>query len=144
MDGQSPRVLKAHGPRMQQAPRVKRALKPLEPRVNQPVSLDQPIAHRTRPKTKVSVPIEQPVTHRAVSRIKVAENDVVAAIVSDLLAAPVMDEETVEMLEFRQLRSHPKSKKIWDMSYANELGCLCQGVGVKKEDPIYSTTSKRY
>ena len=120
---------------MQQAPRVKRALKPLEPRVNQPVSLDQPIAHRTRPKTKVSVPIEQPVTHRAVSRIKVAENDVVAAIVSDLLAAPVMDEETGEMLEFRQLRSHPKYKKIWDTSYENELERPCQGVGAKKEDP---------
>ena len=58
-----------------------------------------------------------------------------AAIVSDLLAAPVMDEETGEMLEFRQLRNHPKYKKIWETSYANELGRLCQGVGVKKEDP---------
>ena len=54
------------------------------------------------------------------------------AIVSDLLAAPLMDQETRDMLEFRQLRSHPKYKKIWDTSYANELGRLCQGVGVKK------------
>ena len=67
--------------------------------------------------------------------MKVAENDVVAEIVSDLLAAPVMDEETGEMLEFRQLRSHPKYKKIWDTYYANELGRLCQGVRTKKEDP---------
>ena len=135
MDGQSPRVLKAHGSRMQQAAMVKRALKPLQPRVNRPVRLDQPIAHRTRTKTKVSVPIEQPIAHRTRFRMKVAKNDVVTAIVSDLLAAPVMDEETGEMLEFRQLRSHSKYKKIWDTSYANELGRLCQGVGVKKEDP---------
>ena len=54
MDRQSSRVLKARGPRMQRAPRVKRALnlKPLQPRVNQPVRLDQPIAHRTRSKPK--------------------------------------------------------------------------------------------
>ena len=64
--------------------------------------------------------------------MNVAENDVVVAIVSDLLAAPVMDEETGKVLEFRQFRSHPKYKKIWDTSYANELGRLCQGVGVKK------------
>ena len=67
--------------------------------------------------------------------MKVLENDVVAAIVSGLLVAPVMDEETGEMLEFRQLRSHPKYKKIWDTSYANELGSLYQGVGTKNEDP---------
>ena len=46
-----------------------------------------------------------------------------------------MDEETGEMLEFRQLRSHSKYKKIWDTSCANELRRLCQGVGTKKEDP---------
>ena len=44
MDKKSPRVLKARGPRMQQASRAKRALKPIQPRVNQPVRLDQPIA----------------------------------------------------------------------------------------------------
>ena len=53
----------------------------------------------------------------------------VAAIVSDLLAAPVMDEETGKTVESRQLRSHPNYKKILDTSYANELGRLCQGVG---------------
>ena len=59
--------------------------------------------------------------HRTRSSMKVAESDVVAAIVSGLLAAPVMDEETGEMLEFRQLRSHPKYNKLWNASYANEL-----------------------
>ena len=116
---------------------MKKALEPLQPRVNQLPNLNQPIAHRTKSKIKKSVqkPVEQPVAQRARSRTKVAGNDVVAAIVSDLLAAPVMDEETGEMLEFRQLRSHSKYKKIWDTSYANELGRLCQDAGTKKEDP---------
>ena len=56
--------------------------------------------------------------------MKVTVNDVVAAIINNLLAALVMDKETGEMLEFRQLRSHPKYKQIWDTSYANELGRL--------------------
>ena len=43
IDRQSPRVLKARGPRMQQAPRAKRTLKSLQSRMNQPVRLDQPI-----------------------------------------------------------------------------------------------------
>ena len=91
MDRQSPRVLKARGPRIQQDPRAKRALKPLQPRMNQLLKLNQPISHRTKSKTKVSMqkPIEQLVAHRTRSRTKDAENDVVAAIVSDLLAAPV-------------------------------------------------------
>ena len=100
---------------MQRAPRrVKKPLKPLQPRVNQLLNFNQPISNRTRSKRKVSVqkPIEQPVTHRTRSRSKVAGNDVIAVIVSDLLTVPVMDEETGEMLESRQLRSHLKYKKI--------------------------------
>ena len=42
---------------------------------------------------------------------------------------PVLDKETGKTLEFRQLRNHPKYKEIWNTSYCNELGRLCQGVG---------------
>ena len=131
------------GPRMQQSPRVKRAFKPLQPRVDHPARLDQTIAHRTRSKIKVSVPIEQPFAHRTRSRMKFAENDVVAAIVSDLLAATVMCKGPGELLVFGQLRSLSKYKKTWDSSYVNELGRLCQGVRVKKRG-TYSTTGKRH
>jgi len=44
-------------------------------------------------------------------------------------AYSVMDHESGKLLEHRQLRRHPKYKKIWDRSYANEIGRLCQGVG---------------
>ena len=45
------------------------------------------------------------------------------------MAAPVLDHETGQTLEHRQLRRHPKYKDIWDTSYSNELGRLCQGIG---------------
>ena len=42
---------------------------------------------------------------------------------------PVLDNETGESLEYRQLRRHPKYKKVWNTSYSNELGRLFQGFG---------------
>ena len=35
---------------------------------------------------------------------------------------PVLDQDTGQSLEHRQLRRHPKYKDTWDTSYANELG----------------------
>ena len=45
-------------------------------------------------------------------------------------ALSVLDSSTGEFLEHRQLRRNPKFKLTWDTSYANELGRLCQGIGV--------------
>ena len=45
------------------------------------------------------------------------------------LACPVTDEETGKTMEYRELRRHPKLKHIWERSYTNEMGRLCQGVG---------------
>ena len=42
---------------------------------------------------------------------------------------PVLSDETGSFLEYRQLWNHPKYQKIWEESYCNELGCLCQGIG---------------
>jgi hypothetical protein len=39
------------------------------------------------------------------------------------------------MLEHRQLRTHPDYKSVWDKSYANELGRLCQGIGTNNTNP---------
>ena len=51
------------------------------------------------------------------------------------LALPVLDEDTGDLLGHCQLRRHPKYKAIWDTSYADELGRLCQGVGTNATDP---------
>ena len=51
------------------------------------------------------------------------------------LALPVIDATTGNTLEHRQLCHHPKYKTVWDTSYANELGRLCQGIGTKPNDP---------
>ena len=52
------------------------------------------------------------------------------ALTASLLAALfVIDVESGKLLEHKQLRWHPRLKKTWDTSHANELGHLCQGVG---------------
>ena len=51
---------------------------------------------------------------------------------------PVLDESTGQTLEYRQLRQHPDFHKIWNHSYANELGRLCQVIGTSPDG-----TSKR-
>ena len=51
------------------------------------------------------------------------------------IACPVLDEETGKFLKHRALRRHPKLKKIWDRSFANELGRLCQGIGEGDKGP---------
>ena len=92
-----PRVPRTSRPKMARAPRVQR--KPLG--ILQPQ--DQPVAHRTRSKTAQQQPQPvEPIAHRTRSRTKV--DQVVTAVVKDLLACSVMDEDTGEMSEFRQLR----------------------------------------
>ncbi len=41
----------------------------------------------------------------------------------------VLDRDTGKLLEHRQLRKDPRYKTVWDHSYTNKLGHLCQGVG---------------
>ena len=52
------------------------------------------------------------------------------------VAMPVLGETTRKLLERRQLRCHPTHKAMWDTSYANELGRLCQGVGCSTANPL--------
>ncbi len=49
---------------------------------------------------------------------------------SGLQALSVLDPSTGKFLEHRQLRRDPRYKATWDTSYANELGWLCQGIGM--------------
>ena len=53
-------------------------------------------------------------------------------------AFPVLDPETGQLLEYRQLLRHPKVKEAWNISAANEFGRLAQGIKgrVKATDTI--------
>jgi hypothetical protein len=42
-----------------------------------------------------------------------------------------LDLSTGEFVEHCQLRRDPRYKATWDMSYTNELGWLCQGIGMR-------------
>jgi hypothetical protein len=48
----------------------------------------------------------------------------------DPSAFSVLDPVTGELLEHCQLCRDPRHKATWDTSYANELGHLCQGIGL--------------
>jgi hypothetical protein len=52
-------------------------------------------------------------------------------ILNDGDALEVLDHKTGKLLEHCQLRKDPCYKKVWDRSYINELGCLCQGIGTQ-------------
>ena len=70
-----------------------------------PQTPDLPIAHRSRAHT----------------------------IGTNYMAFPVLDEETGQLMEYQQLRKHPKYATTWTTSYSNEMGCLCQGIGNNTE-----------
>ena len=53
----------------------------------------------------------------------------------DHLAMPVLDLDTGNTMEYRQLRRHPKYKHILETSYCNELGRICQGIGIGDNGP---------
>jgi hypothetical protein len=47
--------------------------------------------------------------------------------ITALIAAVILDHDTGQSLEYRQLIKHPKYQEIWSSSYAKELGRLFQG-----------------
>ena len=52
-----------------------------------------------------------------------------------ILSMPVLDENSGQSPQYRQLRKYPKFAHIWNTSYANELGRLCQGIGTGPKGP---------
>lgn len=50
-------------------------------------------------------------------------------------AMHVLDKESGKLLNYRQLLQHPKYKKEWSLSSANEFGRLAQGVGGRIKNP---------
>jgi hypothetical protein len=41
----------------------------------------------------------------------------------------VLDQESGQLLDHCQLHKDPHYKEVWDRSYSNKLGRLCQGIG---------------
>ena len=51
------------------------------------------------------------------------------------MAMPVLNPDTGQTMEYRQLRQPPKYKQLWENSYCNELVRLCQGIGKGSQGP---------
>jgi hypothetical protein len=67
-----------------------------------------------------------------ISSAKQARLKVPVGYLTDVANA-VLDNETGKMLKYRDLLRHPKYKKEWTISSANEFGRLAQGVGGRIE-----------
>ena len=39
-----------------------------------------------------------------------------------------LDEDTGQLLKYRQMHNHPKYAAIWNQSFSKKMGTLCQGV----------------
>ena len=48
---------------------------------------------------------------------------------------PVLDETSGQSLQYCQLLKHPKLAHIWNTSYSNEMGRLCQCIGKGSKGP---------
>ena len=81
--------------------------------------------------TKVSAAADESIAERLLRRKRQIVNCIERAF-------PVLDPETGQLLEYRQLLRHPKYKDAWNISAANEFGRLAQGIKgrVKATDTI--------
>ena len=108
-----------------------------------------PKATKPKPKTQKneqlplpSIPQKQPcpLNHKYPTRSKFKNtcND------NQPKAYAVFDETTKKLLEYKQLITHPKYKKTWTKSAANEFGRLAQGIrDIKGTDTIFFITKNQ-
>jgi hypothetical protein len=57
------------------------------------------------------------------------------------MALPVLDQALGKVLKHSQLRHHPEYKEVWDRSYTDKLGQLCQGIGTNASTPSGKRTN---
>ena len=116
-------------------------------------SQDEPILRRTwsrfptvdRPpprlnKTTDTVPISRRTRSQTANKASVvtpaqAAQQQYPAKFLQILAMPVLKKNSGQSLQYRQLCKHPKFVHIWNTSYANKLGRLCQGIGQGSKGP---------
>ena len=71
------------------------------------------VSQRTRSRTPADT-ANMIMPHKAASRVY-------SKAFLTMLAMPVMDEETGQILNYLQIRTHPKFSHIWNQLYSNEM-----------------------
>jgi hypothetical protein len=138
--GVDPTPQTAIPPGVQLQPRNEWTTVPTRPERRRTTANNEPIAQRTRARTQA---LPQNTLANAFAALAAADDDadskhpltIPKANTPVHFAGPVLDTATGKQLEHRQLRRHPTYKEVWDTSYANELGRLCQGIGRDKANP---------
>ena len=108
----------------------------------------EPVAIRTRSKVSKTVdqpppmvnktPDTAPIARRTHSQTATVDSVITPAQAAQQpypaqflqsLAMLVHEKTSRQLLQYGQLRKHPKFAHIWNTYYANELGRICQGIG---------------
>ena len=85
-------------------------------------------------------PKNEPISARRISRTfsqQYTTPSLSRSLAAQLLthvAHSILDHDTGKQLNYGQLRKHPKFQKTWNQSFSNEMGRLCQGVGIGKNN----------
>ena len=90
---------------------------------------DHPVSHHTSSRTILPMPPPAPQTPDP----PIAHRTRAHTTGIDAMDFPVINEDTAQLMEYRQLRKHPKYAATWTTSYSNETGRLCQGIGKNTE-----------
>ena len=102
----------------------------------------KPKTHKNEQLPIPSIPQKQicPVNHKYPTRSKFKNT----GNENQPKAYAVFDETTKKLLEYKQLITHPKYKKTWTKSAANEFGRLAQGIrDIKGTDTIFFITKNQ-
>ena len=110
----------------------------VQPTKQAPVIKPEPILHRSK---YIADPNDSIAARVHKRRAQSSTEDSIAARVAQRrreAAHSVLDQETGELLEYRQLLRHPRFKEVWNRSAADEFGRLAQGIGgrIKGTDTI--------
>ena len=139
---------------------------PIQTTVPSITSQYEPVAQRTRSKVPQTVdqppprvkntPDTGPISRHTRSKTAALDSVITPAQAAQRrypyqflqsLAMPILNKTSGKSLQYCQLLKHPKFAHIWNTSYANELGRLCQGIGqgskVPKNQSVEGTNTIR-
>ena len=127
---------------------------PSEPKIPYNKEQYEPVARRTRSKVTHTVDLPPPRVYNATdlrpiawrTRLQITSlsNVITPAQATKrqypghfvlILALPVLDKTSGQLLHYRRLRKHPKFAHISNTYYANELRKICQEVGKGSKSP---------
>ena len=132
-------------------PRVTKPTERMRPEPMHKVTIDKAILNASTPRVEKSKSkpksndnrerIRKYITQKTMARIPLRKSYLRRSTRTTERSQMIYDEETNTYLKYRQLMQHPKYKKVWSKSAANEFGRLANGL---KDGRIKPTNTIRF